>query len=106
MMLRNDTATGEDTGKQPDESTWVCKAPAKELEFELECVKETFMEVKKSFTEASTSSCKDQLESRMDPSMQTTSLETCMKLLRESKVVKGLQELIIRCVGLGEPHIV
>jgi hypothetical protein len=35
----------------------------------------------------------------MDPSMLTTFLETCMKLLRDSKAVKGLQELINRCAG-------
>jgi len=33
----------------------------------------------------------------MDPSMLTTFLETCMKLLHDSKAVKGLQELINRC---------
>jgi len=39
------------------------------------------MEAKKSFVEAFTSSSKDQIEPRMDPSMLTTFLETCMKLL-------------------------
>ena len=85
---------------------WVRKAPIKELEFDLESVKETFMEAKKSFTEASTSSSKDQLELGMDPSMLTPFLETCMKLLCDNKVVKGLQELITRCTGLGELHVV
>ena len=44
----------------------------------------------------------------MDPSMLTTFLETCMKLLRDSKAVKGLQELINRCAGTtpGEPRVV
>ncbi len=55
------------------------------------------MEAKKSFTKASTSGSKDQLEPGMDPSMLTTFLETCMKQLRDSKAVKGLQELITRC---------
>lgn len=41
----------------------------------------------------------------MDPSMLTTFLETCMNLLRDNKVVKGLQELITRCAGLGEPRV-
>jgi len=49
------------------------------------------MEAKKSFTKASTSGSKDQLEPRMDPSMLTTFLETCMKLLHDNKVVKFLQ---------------
>lgn len=64
------------------------------------------MEANKSFTEASTSGSMDQLEPRMDPSMLTTFMDTCMKLLRDSKVVKGLQELITRCVGSGEPRVV
>ena len=39
--------------------------------------------------------------------MLTTFLETCMKLLRDSKDVKGLQELINRCTRTapGEPHV-
>ena len=76
---------------QPKESVWVQKAPTKEPEFDLECAKEKFMEAKKSFTEASTSGSKEKLEPEMDPSMLTTFLETCMKLLCDSKVVKGLQ---------------
>lgn len=35
----------------------------------------------------------------MDPSMFTKFLETCMKLLRDSKDVNGLQRLINKCVG-------
>lgn len=44
----------------------------------------------------------------MDPLMLMTFLEACMKLLHEKKDVKGLQELINRCVGTapGEPLIV
>jgi len=40
--------------------------------------------------------------------MLTTFLVTCMKLLHNSKVVKGLQELINRCAGntLAESHVV
>ena len=68
----------------------------------MECVKETFMEAKKSFMEASTSGSQDQTEARMDPSMLTTFLETCMKLQRDKRAVKGLQELITRCAGSGE----
>ena len=65
----------------------------------MQCTKEMFMEGKKSFTEASTSGSQDQLSEEIDPSMLTTFLETCMKLLRDSKVVKGLQELINKCAG-------
>ena len=80
----------------------------KEVEFDLEQTRETFMEAKKSFIEASTSRGKDKPEQEMDPSMLTTFLETCMKLLCDSKVVKGLQELINRCAetALGELSVV
>lgn len=64
------------------------------------------MEAKKSFMEASTSGSKDQLEPRMDPSMLTTSMETCMKLLCNNKEVKGLKEIITRCTGSGELYVV
>lgn len=97
---------GDDKGKQPKESAWVCKSPTKEPEFDLECVKETSMKAKKSFMKASTSGSKDQLELGMDPSMLTTFLEICMKLLHDSKVFKGLQELITRCAGLGGLRVV
>lgn len=59
------------------------------------------MEAKRSFTKASTSDSKDQLEPDMYPLMITTFLETCMKLLCDSKAVKGLQEIITMYVGLG-----
>ena len=87
--------------------TWVCKAPAKEAEFDLERARETFKEVKKSFAEASTSRRKDKPDQEMDPSILTIFLETCMKLLRDSKAVKGLQELINRCAGNtpSESHV-
>lgn len=84
----------------------VCEAPTKEPESETEPVKEIFKEAKKSLTEASTSSSKDQLESRMDPSMLTTFFETCMNFLHGNKAIKGLQEMITRCAGLGEPCVV
>jgi len=62
MMLRSGATTGENKGKQPEEDTWVRKAPIKETKLELERAKETFMEAKKSFAEASTSVSKDQPE--------------------------------------------
>lgn len=66
------------------------------------------MEAKKSFVNASTSGIKDNPKPEMDPSMLTTFLETCMKLLCNSKVVKGLQELFNKCVGTvpREPCVV
>lgn len=91
MMLKSGMTTCNDKGKPLEESAWVHKAPTKEAEFDLEHMKETFMEAKKSFTEASTSGSKDQLEPGMDPSILTTFLERRMKLLRDHKLVKGLQ---------------
>jgi len=107
IVLRSGIATSDDKGNQPEDSTWVRKAPTKEAEFNLERAEE-FMEAKKRFVKASTLGSKDKSELEMDPSMLTTFLETCMKLLCDSKDVKGLQELINRCVGtvLGEPCIV
>lgn len=99
IMLQSGTMTSEDKGKQPEGGEWVHKAPEKESGFDLEHAKETFIEVKKSFAEASTSGNQDKTIEEMDPSMITTFLKSCMKLLRDSKVMKGLQELINRCVG-------
>lgn len=67
-----------------------------------------FMEANKSFAEASTSGRKDKTDQEMDLSMLTTFLETYMKLLRDSKAVKQLQELINRCArnAPGEPCMV
>jgi len=98
-VLRSGITRGDDKGKQPKDNTWVRKAPTKETEFNFEHARETFREVKKSLAEASTSGSKDKPNQEMDPSMLTTFLETCMKLLRDSKVVKVLQELINRCTG-------
>jgi len=46
----------------------------------------------------------------MDPSMITTFLETYMKLLCDSKALKGLQEIINWCIGkdgtTGELHVI
>ena len=54
IVLQSGITIGDDKGKQPKESVWVCKAPTKEPKFDLEHAKETFMEAKKSFMEAST----------------------------------------------------
>ena len=108
IVLRSGIMTGDDKDKQPKDSTWVRKAPAKEVEFDLERAQETFMDTKKSFTDASTSGSKDRLKPEMDPSMLMMLLETCMKLLCNTKAVKGLHELINICAGTapGEPRIV
>ena len=88
IFLRSGITMGDDKGKQLEDSTWVHKAPVKEAEFDLERACEAFMEAKKSFIEASTSGSKDKPEPEMDPSMLTTFLETCMKLLHDSKAMK------------------
>ena len=108
IMLRSGIATRDDKGKQLEDSTWVFKAWMKEPELDLEHAKETFMEARKSFTDASTSGSKDRPTPEMDPFMLTTFLEICMKLLRDSKAIKGLQELINRCAGTapGELRVV
>ena len=108
IVLQSGITTRDDKGKQLEDNTWVRKALKKESDFDLEHAREAFMEAKKIFDEASTSRSKDKPEPEMDPSMLTTFLETCLKLLRDSKAVKGLQALIHRCVGTapGEPRIV
>lgn len=103
MMLRSGATMGDYKGKQPAEDAWVRKAPTKQPEFDLECAKETSMEAKKNFIEASTLGSMDQTKSERDTSMLTTFLETCMKLLGDTRAVNGLQELITRGIGSDEP---
>jgi len=51
--------TIKDKGKHLKESEWVCKALEKEVSFDLERAKETFMEAKRSFAKDSTSGSQD-----------------------------------------------
>lgn len=53
-MLRSGTTIGKDKGKKPKDNMWIYKALTKQLEFDLARAKETFLEAKKSFAEAST----------------------------------------------------
>jgi len=104
IVLRSRITTDDDKGKQPEEDGWVRKAPEKELGFDLNHVKEIFMEAKKSFTEASTLGSQDKMQdtnvlAEVDPFVLTTFLETCMKPLHDSKGVKGLQELTKKCAS-------
>lgn len=55
IMLRSGIKTGDDKGNQPEEDGWACKAPEKEVGFDLTSTKETFMEAKKIFVGVSTS---------------------------------------------------
>lgn len=100
--------TRDDKGKQLEDNTQVHKSMVKEVDINLECEHETFMEAKKSFIEASTSGRKDKPDEEINPSMLATFLETCMKLLCNSKAMKGLQELINICTGTApsEPCII
>ena len=79
-------------------------APTREPDLEIEHVKGASNEAQKSFMEVTIPSNRDPIKLGMDPFMLTTFLEICMKLLCDNRVVKGLQELITRCVGLGEPR--
>jgi len=92
MILRSGMAKGEDKGKLNEGDIGVCK--------------ERCLGARKSFTEVSTTSSKDQPQPERDPSMLTTFSETCVKFLHDNRAVKGLQELITRCVGSGEPCVV
>ena len=62
IMLRSGMTTSTDKGKQFEEEGWVYKALKKEAGFDLDHAKETFMEAKKSFTEASTSGSRDKVQ--------------------------------------------
>lgn len=59
IVIRSGIAMGDDKGKQPEDSAWVHKALMKEVDFDLEHVREMFKEAKKSFAEASTSGSRD-----------------------------------------------
>lgn len=87
--------TGDDMRKQLEEDGWVCKAPEKEVGFDLERAKETYMEAKKSFIKASTTGSQKKVQEtntylEVDPFVLTTFLDTSMKLLCDNKAVKGL----------------
>jgi len=62
IVLQSGITMGDDKGKRPTTSTWVRKALAKEAKFDLERARETFMEAKKSFPDASTLGSKDRME--------------------------------------------
>lgn len=82
IEMRCGITTGDDKGKHPKEDGWVRKAREKEAGFDLACTKENFMESNK-VPETSA-------PIEVDPSVLTMFLETCMKLLRDSKAVKGV----------------
>jgi len=59
----------------------------------------TNMEARESFTGVSTQGSRDGPELDRDPSTLGTLLETCIKLLHDNREVRGLQEVMNRCVG-------
>lgn len=102
IVLRSGMTTGVDKGKKHEEYGWVRKVAEKELDFDLDRAKETFMEAKKNFAEASTSRSQEKMPGtsatqEVDPSILATFLKTCMKILHDHKVVEGLQELTEKC---------
>lgn len=54
IVTRSGMTIGVDKGKQPETDGWVCKAAEKEIDFDLNHVKETLMEEKKNFVGIST----------------------------------------------------
>jgi len=68
------------------------------------------MEAKKRFVETSTSEIQEKSggtneEKDVDPLLLSTFLKKCMKLLRDRKIVEGLQELIDNCTGKVKPPL-
>jgi len=61
IVTRSGIATREDKGKWLETKGWVHKAAEKEVGFDLNWAKETFMEAKKNFVEASTSGSQEKL---------------------------------------------
>ena len=68
IVLRSGIMVGDDKGKQPEEDGWLCKALEKEVFFDLNHSKETFMEAKKSFIEASTLGSQGKVQETSTPS--------------------------------------
>lgn len=92
MVLRSGTAIGVDKRNLGKEDAGVGK--------------ETYLEAREGFVKVSTLGSRDKPEPNRDPSMITTFFEICMKLLYDNRAVKGLQELINRCGGWSEHHVV
>lgn len=64
------------------------------------------IEVRESFAEVSNPGSREQPRSEIGPSMLTTFLETCMKLVWDSRALKGLQELMNICAGSSELRVI
>lgn len=66
----------------------------------------TNMEARERFMGVSTRGSTDRPKLDREPSMLTTLLETCIKLLHDNKVVRGLEGVINKCMRWGEPHTI
>jgi len=86
MVLRSSATTGGDARKKSGKDEKGHSALTKEPEQ----VKGMIREASESFMTVSTLGDRDPNEPRMDPSMLTTFLETCMNLIRNNRAVKGL----------------
>ena len=100
-------------GKKNVEDTWAWKEGDKSHRFNVQRERETFIGVKKNFMSprASTSTTQKKIiplkkkpkeitkSKEVDTSILKSFLHTCMKLFRDHKFVKGLQELIDKCAS-------
>lgn len=82
----------------------MCKATEKEIYFDLNRAKKTFMEENKNFTKASTSGRQEKVSEtsttqEVDPLVLATFLNTSISLLRDKKSVEELQERIKKCTN-------
>lgn len=91
-VLRSGTTTGEEKGNLTKDDAGVGR--------------ETYLEARESFVEVFTRGSRYHPKPDRDPLMLTTFLETCIKLLHDNRVVKGLQELINICTWWSEPCVV
>jgi len=90
MILRSSATTKVNPQEEYEEIGKRRDTPIREPNSELEPGMKTPREAQWSFTESSTPGRRDQTEIEVDPSMITTFLKTCMKLLCDSKAVQGL----------------
>lgn len=102
IVTRSGIAIGEDKGKKLETEGWVHNAVEKGVGFNLSQAKETFMEAKNSFVEASTSRIHKKSGGNneaqvVDPLLFAIFINTCIKLLQDIKAIEGLQELTNNC---------
>jgi len=93
MVLRSGTVVGRNENEKRYD------LPMQEHNTELKEGKTRPREAQWGFVKAFTPERRDQMEARVDPSMITTFLETCMKLLCDHEVIQGLQDLITSFAG-------